>query len=286
VSADSPPSKLFDAFVKSFTPTLKESLLHVILAAATIAYGIKSPGFKRLFWDVVVPLTWVMCIEVIWHILKAAWLLRNESIGGPIRSPIVSARGEPIEFPAERTPLYQGKIWALALLVVVGCVLCAVMVRVLAGYSTATPPPQPAPLTHAEQPAAQLLLQLLPVSSGDTPTHISIRADGRFTAQINNLGPGDADKLNMKLWVNGGCIFTDPPDGFYFSDEDSKWVVDSDPNMIPSIQFRRGITKTLSVGCPKKTHSFILALQYWCETCPKDGTWSEPVRVVIKSDER
>jgi hypothetical protein len=181
VPTDSLPSKLFNVFVKSFTPTLKEFLLHVILAVATIAYAIKSPGFKHLFWDVVVPLTWVVCIEVIVHILKAAWLLSRESFGGPVPSAIFSASGKKFELPAEPTPFYRTKIWALVSLVVVGCVLFAVLLRVVAGYSTATPFPQPPP-TQAEQPPTHTLL--VRYTQGMLPIKI-VPNDTAYILQLN-----------------------------------------------------------------------------------------------------
>jgi hypothetical protein len=130
----------------SLIPLVREILLHGILGIAAIVYGIKSPEFEHRFWEVVVPLVWLVCIEVIVHIVKAAWLLGKESFGGPIRSAIVSASGNPFEFPAERMAFYRTRVWGLASLVVVGCIVIGALVRVVAGYASVQPPPPPAPV--------------------------------------------------------------------------------------------------------------------------------------------
>jgi hypothetical protein len=211
VSADSLPSKLFDAFIKSFTSTFRELVLHVILGVATIAYGIRSQGFTHIFWDVVVPLAWLVCIEVVWHILKAARLLSNESIGGPVPSAIFTAGGKRFERAAEPTPFYRTKIWTLASLVVVGCVLFAVLVRVVASDSSPMPQPlaqpSPPPPAQAEQPPPHTLLVRY------TRAMLPLRIAPHDTAYILQLNP------NIPEWVwevpnNRNTAITWPP-GFH-----------------------------------------------------------------------
>jgi len=152
------------------------------------------------------------------------------------------------------------RIIATFSIIVYGCLLWAFY-----SYLTSKPSALAVNTGIQQQDAkAELLLQLLPISDGDTPTHVYIRANDPFTVQIVNRGAATAENVNVKVMISSApCTFTQVPEDFYVSGDS----VQNDPQKIDSIQKLKSISEKLSVGCPKEYQLFRLSMFYWCDTC-------------------
>jgi len=128
--AASIPATFLDAFLKGFTRTFKELLLHGLLFVATLVYWLKIGGIKAHLGESAAPWLWALCFVVAWHSVKAAYLL-NKEIGSTLKrgtSIILSEHGKPLELPVAGIPFYRIKVFGIATAAVVMCLMVAILV--------------------------------------------------------------------------------------------------------------------------------------------------------------
>lgn len=194
------PARFLDAFLKSFTHTFRELLVHGVVAAAALIYGLKNghPG------EIIVPFIWAVCFEVAWHGFKAAWLLDREIASNASRaqvSTIISQYGKPFDLPTQRVPLYKAKVLGLAITVAIGCLIFAFL-----GWKAASP----------SEPTA-----VPPATAGVPP--VAIFADCEMTALPVTIAPQSSlhvVSLNKKFMLTQNWGLADIPNR---SDTQLEW---------------------------------------------------------------
>jgi hypothetical protein len=121
-------------FLKKFS--LKEKIIHLVLAIFAFAYATERGRASEQFWEILAPLIWGLCLAVVWHSIATASRLIAEITQeqatpvGSRTSAILQGSGHPITIPVmpEVVRFYGVKILGIT------AVLCAL--AVLASYGT------------------------------------------------------------------------------------------------------------------------------------------------------
>src|SRR3984885_7441105 len=107
-----------DAFLKGFTRSWKELVIHGLILGGTLLYWRNIGGIKAHFWESAAPWLWALCIVIVWHAFKAAYLLDKEIGSSPSHgvSTIVSEYGKPFDLPVAKVPFYRIRVWGMAVI--------------------------------------------------------------------------------------------------------------------------------------------------------------------------